>query len=1012
MLPKGRKLALESLEPRRLLAADISLVRYFDTWDGSTIKSTDPAGLAYHPGSRSLYIADSEINEMPEYFEGHNIFEVSLNGETLHRGIASNNSEPTGITYNEFDGFFYVTNDNTRSIYRYDSALNSPLAVVDTSQAVASAVDPEGITSDPATGRLYVVDGRSGGMQVLVYNSSLEFQYRFSIAGQMQDGEGIAFDSSSGHLFIVSDPDRGAFEYTLDGTFLRKYDLSHIEPGVVAPQGLVFAPTSDPADDPSKMALYIADGMVDNHPDGRIFETLLNRPEPGAQAIEVRVAASSDDAEEQPSGSVSTTSTDLELVRDRHDQIVGIRFAGVEIPAGATILNAYVQFQVDETTSGESALVVHAENVDDAATFTAASANISSRTRTSNSVAWFPPDWTTVGEAGISQRTANLASIIQEIVDRPGWAAGNALAMIISGTGRRVAEAFDGKTSAAPLLRVEFSTDAPIQNQTPQVTAGGNQTVVLPDSASLAGVVSDDGLPAGGTLTVGWSVVGGPGTVTFASATSAETTASFSAAGTYVLRLTANDGELSASDDVTVTVIENAAPQVSAGQDQTVTLPSAASLAGVVSDDGLPAGNTLTIGWSVVSGPGKVTFANPSSAETTASFSMAGSYVLRLTASDGQKSASDELTVTVVAETVQTQTIEVRVASSSDDGEERANGWVTTTSSDLELVYDKSDQVVGVRFVGLKIPAGATIVSAYVQFQADQRSSTATSLQIRAQNVDNAPTFRATSWNLSSRARTSASVAWSPAAWTSRGEAGPDQRTPDVARVIQEVVNRPGWAAGNALALIITGTGQRIAEAYDGSANAAPLLRVEYATSAPSGTSELTYSQVTASPLQNQRNRFDVDGNGQISPIDSLLVLNRLNRGSAEGDAGGSANPKYYWDVNGDGTVSPLDALQVLNVLNRGTGTLAAGHGEAVPPIGNRSSALASSDRGFASTDSFFSSLGNSLAGTAGGSENAARQVLPITLGGFSDDGKEEERTEDLLMLLAESAAREVGTDL
>ncbi|MBN2712132.1 MAG: carbohydrate-binding protein, partial [Planctomycetes bacterium] len=86
------------------------------------------------------------------------------------------------------------------------------------------------------------------------------------------------------------------------------------------------------------------------------------------------------------------------------------------------------------------------------------------------------------------------------------------------------------------------------------VNAGADQTIVLPiNSISLDATVTDDGLPSG-TLSCQWSRVSGTGTVTFGSATSVDTTAAFSAAGDYVLRLTANDGQLSASDDVTVTV--------------------------------------------------------------------------------------------------------------------------------------------------------------------------------------------------------------------------------------------------------------------------------------------------------------------------------------------------------------------------------------------------------------------------------------------------------------------------
>ena len=49
--------------------------------------------------------------------------------------------------------------------------------------------------------------------------------------------------------------------------------------------------------------------------------------------------------------------------------------------------------------------------------------------------------------------------------------------------------------------------------------------------------------------------------------------------------------------------------------------------------------------------------------------------------------------------------------------------------------------------------------------------------------------------------------------WTTVGQAGPDEQTSNIAAVIQEIVNRPGWSSNNALAIVITGTGQRVAEA-------------------------------------------------------------------------------------------------------------------------------------------------------------------------------------------------------
>ncbi len=204
-------------------------------------------------------------------------------------------------------------------------------------------------------------------------------------------------------------------------------------------------------------------------------------------------------------------------------------------------------------------------------------------------------------------------------------------------------------------LRYDADVRVETANQAPVVSAGANQTITLPAQANLQATVSDDGLPSPpGALTLAWSKVSGPGTVGFGNASAASTTATFSAAGTYVLRLTANDGALVTSADVTVTVMDipgpgaNQPPVVSAGIAQSVTLPSSASLAGTATDDGKPAPpGVLATTWSVLSGPGYVTFASANALSTQASFSAPGTYILQLTAFDGELSANATTQVTV-----------------------------------------------------------------------------------------------------------------------------------------------------------------------------------------------------------------------------------------------------------------------------------------------------------------------------------------------------------------------------
>ncbi len=202
----------------------------------------------------------------------------------------------------------------------------------------------------------------------------------------------------------------------------------------------------------------------------------LSTGAPALSHLDATIAAGSDDAEERASGTVNLTSISLELVTDTSVQTVGMRFTGVNIPPGAVIQNAWIQFTVQAASSDATSLTLQAEASDNPATFTTASNNISTRPRTTASVSWTPVSWNTVDEAGTDQRTPNLASVIQEIVDRPGWASGNALAILITGSGKRVAKSYERDVYGAPYLHIEYTL------QTPQL-----QLQITPNPTSFTG---------------------------------------------------------------------------------------------------------------------------------------------------------------------------------------------------------------------------------------------------------------------------------------------------------------------------------------------------------------------------------------------------------------------------------------------------------------------------------------------------------------------------------------------
>jgi hypothetical protein len=175
-------------------------------------------------------------------------------------------------------------------------------------------------------------------------------------------------------------------------------------------------------------------------------------------------------------------------------------------------------------------------------------------------------------------------------------------------------------------------------------------------------------------------------------------------------------------------------------------------------------------------------------------------------------------------------TIEQRISDGDDDAEEELSGPhnVTLGSSDLDLGEDgNTDQLVGLRFTDLDIPQGILILDAWLQFEAAGSGSSQTDIEIRVQETDDAPAFQDSRRDLSDRSLSSTFVSWSPASWSSGGQ-GAAQQSPGLVDLVQEIVDRPGWAPGNDLALFISGQGARAAESVEGDSDAAALLHIRY----------------------------------------------------------------------------------------------------------------------------------------------------------------------------------------
>ena len=231
---------------------------------------------------------------------------------------------------------------------------------------------------------------------------------------------------------------------------------------------------------------------------------------PGAaRTVSVPIAASNDDAQQggdpaSTSGgtSVRVDSPDDELGNDGSwPMLSGFRFPNLPIPAGSQIDSARIQFGVDEApvpAPPAAQFTITGEASDNAATYREVARNISNRPKV-GSIPWTVPAWTALSAAGPDQATPELKTIAQAVVNRAGWRRGNAMAFMVSGSGRRTALAFDGGLGA-PTLVLTYRTPgsgvtpaAPslsLRTSTATLTAGRTVTLsgtVTRSGAGLAG---------------------------------------------------------------------------------------------------------------------------------------------------------------------------------------------------------------------------------------------------------------------------------------------------------------------------------------------------------------------------------------------------------------------------------------------------------------------------------------------------------------------------------------------
>ena len=744
--------------------------------------------------------------------------------------------------------------------------------------------DAQGMTVDPTTGVVFVLDagasrilriepGRGGALaSAAISKVDLESHGGSGVRG-------LAFDSSTGHLHLRRGPT--LVELTTLGEIVATRDLSAL--GLASPAGMVFAPSGDRTDAPGELSLYVAD-EGSGQAAGRIVEL----------SVAPLVAAP-----QSHFTSALLDTVDMGALLPPSSDPSGITY--LPAPADRLVIS---DGEIEETVNGiehfdganvwelsRSGSIVRTANV------SSVPPTVAPMTNEPAGMAFNPSN----GHYYVSDDGAKRVYDLNPGVDGLLGTAGDTwtwFSTLANGNDNLDPEGityntFNGRLYVADGVNreiYEYETDGTLVNHFDVLSFGVNdpESVEFNPVSGTLFVLGQDSLIVE-TTTSGTPVdtidVSASGGLKHAGLAYAPRSDGSGAKSFYIVdrgidnNVDPNivDGKLFELSAPTPSPPSNTPPVVSAGDDEDVTLPASASLDGDVTDDGNPAPPSITTTWAQISGPSNVAFGNASAVDTTASVSIPGIYVVRLTASDGQYSASDDVTLTFSG-AGGVQSLDVRVNANSDDAEEVAGtGIVQRGDGDLDLMTDSSDTklVVGTRFNGVSVPAGASITTAYLQFQSDEAHSVPTTLTIKGQAADNPPTFAAVNFDISSRPTTTAAATWSPGAWVGIGDAGLAQRSSDLAGIVQEIVNRPGWTSGNSLVLLVTGGGQRVAVAHNQNPAAAPLLHVEWTTGSGNSPPQITSggggATASALPAETQIFVTDVDASDPDPDPDTLI---------------------------------------------------------------------------------------------------------------------------------------------
>ena len=210
-------------------------------------------------------------------------------------------ASPRAVAYDRPGERLLLLDPASRAVHAIPGGAAGTFAVERVSRLEAPRVGPlrpVGMTVDPATGQVYVLDrllrrivrfapaASDASPEVLAAAPTAEWIPLGPLGSA--DLTGLAFDPASGHLFTLNMARRELLELAVDGTLVATRDVSSFR--LSDPQGMVFAPSGDPTDDAGTLSLFIADPGLPSSRRGHVIELAWVRSAPPAEETVIQAA--------------------------------------------------------------------------------------------------------------------------------------------------------------------------------------------------------------------------------------------------------------------------------------------------------------------------------------------------------------------------------------------------------------------------------------------------------------------------------------------------------------------------------------------------------------------------------------------------------------------------------------------------------------------------------------------------------------------------------------------------